>query len=406
MRRAIAPTRRKLTLECLQVHAAKHVTGECMFENGALTFVLASPAAGSAKRIRMALLKQLELRIKVRVRGDDGALDEDGEEGESEAEGDGPGDAAAPALAYAQKLLKLRPPLDEALRRQHPQATKLRALSRFASEKAAVGEHAAATQALEMVETLIDNAEPRPPAASTQDVAGGGLAASQPGRVDAGVAFKARMVALMPRLKAALLASGKAAQGAKLKMSEAGLLAGKKNFARADALLDEAEALLIAVASSNAADTQPHQAPTAGPADPPGTQGTGAVAWAKLLLRWRDAEAKARAAVNDLGLAILALPEVHSDPRLHHVKRAVALLPGLIPAFGETLSDVLDEGLNAGTNMDIAERAREVVAQYRQQLATAAALGRLEKFAATHVGELQVLQTLDGALADIAESLQ
>ena len=46
-RRSIAPTRRKLMMEYLDAQGgAKHIAGECGFENGALTFVVASPGAG------------------------------------------------------------------------------------------------------------------------------------------------------------------------------------------------------------------------------------------------------------------------------------------------------------------------------------------------------------------------
>lgn len=58
---------------------------------------------------------------------------------------------------------------------------------------------------------------------------------------DPSAAFNARLAALLPRLKTA---APERAQDLKLKASEAGLFARKKDFAKANALLDEAEKLL------------------------------------------------------------------------------------------------------------------------------------------------------------------
>jgi hypothetical protein len=65
-----------------------------------------------------------------------------------------------------------------------------------------------------------------------------------PPPLDAGLAFKARLSALLPRLKQAQTDGHHSAPEARLKASEAGVLAGKGNFTQAQALLDEAEALL------------------------------------------------------------------------------------------------------------------------------------------------------------------
>jgi len=83
LRRAISPTRRKLLNEALGASSGvKYIVGESLFENKALTFVVQSQAAGLAKKLRQALLDQTGLRLKVRVRGEDG----DDEHGEDEDE--------------------------------------------------------------------------------------------------------------------------------------------------------------------------------------------------------------------------------------------------------------------------------------------------------------------------------
>jgi len=87
MRRAISPSRRKVLAEAVDAKGgAKYIAGECVFENKALTFIVKSPAAQLAKRVRQALLDQTEMRLKVKVRGEDGD-DEDGEDGEDESDG-------------------------------------------------------------------------------------------------------------------------------------------------------------------------------------------------------------------------------------------------------------------------------------------------------------------------------
>lgn len=130
------------------------------------------------------------------------------------------------------------------------------------------------------------------------------------------------------------------------------------------------------------------------------------IAYPKLLLRWRSAQAQAREAVGELGRALLAMPEVQADPRLARVQAAVAQLPGLIPDLGGQLEDLLDAGINAGSDGAIARDALAAVAEYRGRLAAAAQLKRIEGFAKAHVGDLAMVSALDGALAEIAANLK
>ena len=188
-RRAISPARGKLLKEQMSNPSGlKFIRGECQWENGALTFVVQAPAAALAKRIRAALLAQTELRLKVKVRGDDGE-DTDGEDeeaaqapGASTASGTASGTAAAGAasagaaagptgatgrpapaggpasaeqLAYVQRLRKVRDAYDAALKAQHPESTKLRALMGFASEKAAAEDYVGAGKALDTLHKLL-----------------------------------------------------------------------------------------------------------------------------------------------------------------------------------------------------------------------------------------------------------
>ena len=175
MRRPISPSKRKLLAEAVDAKGgAKYITGECFLEKNALTFVVASPSAGLAKRLRQALLDQTQLRLKVRVRGEDGAEDEDGEDEEaheateSQAEDEGEPQSTQPspeALSYQQRLDEVQARLDAALKAQHPESTKLRALIGFAQDKAGNQDFAAALQSLGMLEKLLNaGAAPTAPA--------------------------------------------------------------------------------------------------------------------------------------------------------------------------------------------------------------------------------------------------
>jgi len=79
-RKAISPARGKLLKEQMANPAGlKFIRGDCRFEQNALTFIVQAPAAQLAKKIKEALLGQTGLRLKVRVRGEGGELEEDGE---------------------------------------------------------------------------------------------------------------------------------------------------------------------------------------------------------------------------------------------------------------------------------------------------------------------------------------
>jgi len=83
-RKPIGPPRRKLlTAELGTTSGVKFVTGECLFEANAHTFVLLTQAAGMAKKIKEALLAQTGQRYKIRVRGEDpNDIDDDGDPAE------------------------------------------------------------------------------------------------------------------------------------------------------------------------------------------------------------------------------------------------------------------------------------------------------------------------------------
>ncbi len=78
-------------------------------------------------------------------------------------------------------------------------------------------------------------------ATATTAAAADGKAATP---ADPGAAFNARLAALMPAIKAAIVAAGPSAQDIKLKVSEAGMLARKKEFVAAGTLLDQVDKMV------------------------------------------------------------------------------------------------------------------------------------------------------------------
>lgn len=162
MRRPIGAARRKLLAEAVDAKGgAKYIVGECLYEKNALTFVVQAAAGGLAKRLRAALLAQTALRLKVRVRGEDGQEDDDGEPDDAAAAEDQspstPGEAAADPLKarYEARAAALADRVATALRQPQGDVSRLRAVNLFASEKAQAGAYAAALQALDAVEKLI-----------------------------------------------------------------------------------------------------------------------------------------------------------------------------------------------------------------------------------------------------------
>ena len=156
-RKAIAPTRKALLVDMLeQKGSAKMVNGTCVLENKFITFVLDNPAAGMAKRISAALLKQTGMRVPVRVRGPNGDLDEDDEAQDTDAK---PEDKTKPqtdetqrAKPLSDRLKTLLPQVQKALVDKHPNAA---AIKLAASEAGALIKQArwdAAEQVLQALE--------------------------------------------------------------------------------------------------------------------------------------------------------------------------------------------------------------------------------------------------------------
>jgi hypothetical protein len=203
----------------------------------------------------------------------------------------------------------------------------------FASEKAdAQQDYAAATKALDALDKLLE--------APSRGAGGPG---------DEAAAFNARLAALLPKAK-------EAGAAAKLKASEAGALARQKDFARANALLDEVEqALAGGTAAAGVA-----------PAKEAPARAGGFVDYAKARLAWLDARKSVEADLGKLKKAILA---AYSDsPHMNEVQSATRRLDVILRSLDEALADKLDEGLNASNpqaRTAINRQASDIIARYQ-----------------------------------------
>ncbi|MBT9456867.1 MAG: hypothetical protein IV097_09615 [Burkholderiaceae bacterium] len=265
-RKPIGPPRRKLlTTELGTTSGVKFVMGECIFEQNAHTFVLMTQAAGMAKKIKEALLKQTEQRYKIRVRGEDpNDIDDDGEPAESGADQDDDEDEDGPITAeqaqYEEKLETLEPLYLKAMKEQRPDAQRLRGVFEFMAGKATTRDWVAALKSMAMLNTMLGNpvdlakvaippAPPRPPAGAAAKAPAAAAAPVDPN--DPGQKFNARLAALLPRIQGA---PAEVAADIKLKVSEAGMFARKKEFDSANGVLDAVEKLLGGAAAKPAGD--------------------------------------------------------------------------------------------------------------------------------------------------------
>ncbi|MDY0747957.1 hypothetical protein SNE35_25875 [Paucibacter sp. R3-3] len=243
-RRTIGPAQKKLLGEALgNAGGIKYMSGECVWEANAHTFVLEAKVANLAKGIKAALQKQTDVRFKVRVRGSDPHdVDDDGDDPQIEGDESGEEEETqeSPEKAqYLEHLRELAPRLNSALHGETGDVAKLKALFGFAQGKAKEGHYAAALQGLDAVAKLLagtGTVPPAPPLPSTTTVkpeSGTGEPSKESKQ------FTERVNEMMPRIKDGLAAGMPGAGGAKLKLSEAAVFARKHDWQAANALLDE-----------------------------------------------------------------------------------------------------------------------------------------------------------------------
>lgn len=455
MRRAISTARRKLLADAVDAKGgAKYIVGECRYENNTLTFIVQSPAAGLAKRLRQALYEQTDLRLKVVVRGEDGE-DRDGEEEEGGAGPEAGHPDAAQVAGYIARRRKLEESLQAALRSQHPEATKLRAVTAFADEKAKAHDYAGAHKGLDTLEKLLAPLARAPgtppPAAQTTAPQGtqrpgpdareaaayvarrrqldeglqAALRSQHPestklraviGHADEkarahdyasalkgldmlekllapqatapvtsssqdetlGLAFNQRLAALMPSIKEAVASGGEAGQAIKLKLSEASVLARRKEFDAADALLDEVQDLLADLDSEGEElETEDNAQDDAPPPPPPKSRSH--VAFTQTRLDWDQARKHVLTQLGKLKGSILQVSAEESD--FDAIRGGVDQLYEILEILDERLIDKLDDALNASGDARAAlqREASGIVDEYLDFVTTDALMQDIDR---------------------------
>jgi len=94
---------KKLLAEIAGASGGKIVTGECIFEKGVHTFVLAKVPGGLAKKLTMALLAETGTKFRVRVRAIDGSVDLDSETDVDPDAAPGSAEVKTPSMVVLQQ---------------------------------------------------------------------------------------------------------------------------------------------------------------------------------------------------------------------------------------------------------------------------------------------------------------
>ena len=351
-RRAISPSRRKLLAEFLgESGQPKYVIGHCVWEANSYTFVVQTQAAGLAKKLRAAILKQTDLRAKVRVRGEDGAMDDDGEEaegGEHEStEASTPPQAGAPGTGnsipeapplidplkaqFDKRWAELEPLALAALKNGTGDVSKIRAVAEFVREKADASNFKAALAGSDSLEKLLPQAQQ----ATTQTT----TTPKTEGAADPAAAFNARLATVLARAKPAL--AGEQGPAIRAKLSEAGLSARKHEYAAANALLDEAEGMLADSGESGESESEEL---AESPTPKPRAQGA-QVAFTEARLDWDKTRNFVQAELKKLQASILA--ESAEEEDFDTIEAGAPQLFEILEVLDERLIDKLDDAYNA-----------------------------------------------------------
>lgn len=203
-----------------------------------------------------------------------------------------------------------------------------------------------------------------------------------PGGHDAGEAFKARLATLIPRLKEAQAAGRASALDAKSRVTDAGTSAGRHDFVRANALLDEAEKLLAPSSGAPAFDEAAFRA-----------------AWKEARDGWTDA-------IETVDAQIARLQAVLRDqPDEDLVEIAEFGLPALTGDFkAPMMAAVMDVDRASGDTLPrAARRARSLAASFAEYLdeAQTVAVTDDNDFGVT----VTIRKTIGGALRQLEQSL-
>lgn len=133
------------------------VSGECIFEKNAHTFVLEKVPGGLAAKLAKALQAETGQKYKVRVRSADGSVTLDSDT-DTDPDDKASGAAQTPAelaALYQQRLKALLPELQRAFKERLGDTSKMRAAAEFSREKAAARDFESALKSLDTLEKLL-----------------------------------------------------------------------------------------------------------------------------------------------------------------------------------------------------------------------------------------------------------
>lgn len=198
---------------------------------------------------------------------------------------------------------------------------------------------------------------------------------SPPGDGDAQQRFTERLKALAPALTKAAQEGVKGADAARLKASEAGVLARKLDFASALALLEEAEKQLrAALTSLRAPPVKPVQEATSS-----STTGFSLVNLQKSRLAWLATRKSVKEQLQKLESTIVA--ELKGDPDVPNLSSDIRKLDEVLQRLDERLADKLDEALNASdpkVRQRLHQEASALMTAYRDYVSRDAFVAELE----------------------------
>ena len=344
------------------------------------------PLGGLVKKLR-APLRECGFRVaKVVIWNADGTVfeqdDEAPEAASASTETAAPDSAASDdQRSYASRWAALEPRTLQALKSPQADASKLRAVSAFATEKAQGGNFKAALQGLDTLEKLLG---------ATTAAATSTPTAVSPAQAQALAAFNARLTALTPRIKAAIAAGADPALRAQA--GEAVADVRKQDFEGAARRLDAIDASL---AASPAATAKP--AVAAAPA------GGSRVAYTKARLAWDQTRKQIQAELRQLEASIL--DQAQNEPDFAEIKLNAGVVYSVMDVLDDELIDKLDEALNASTEAErskLQAQASELVNDYLDFVKTDELLRDIVN---NGFVKLAVLPTLEQRLNDLAQKL-
>ena len=298
-----------------------------------------------------------------------------------------PAPGMAPDALFASRLKQLFPRIKDALAAKTSGGDEAKLRASEASVFARKGDFTQANALLDNVETLLKSsaippAPPRPPGMAPDAL------------------FASRLKQLFPQIKDALAAKAPGAEEAKLRASEASVFARKGDYTQANALLSEAGQLLKAAPAA--------AAPAAGAAKTaePGTAPTiSNVVLQKSRLAWDAARKQAETEIGNFQKTALA--KAKDDPNLALVVEVVNRYDEAKAAFDSSLSDKLDEALNAADpekRRDLNRQAGQMIKEYQNYVQSDPLLKELQtnpfvkmSFQGTLTKVLQVLAANLGA---------